>query len=235
MNIPPLNVPFIAARWHGGGQTPKGIVIHGTVTPCAKGMARSVARDFARTATKKSAHYIVDPGETVQTVGDHVVAFHCGFNTGTIAFELCDPQTGSGKRWGDAAHKAMLDLAAHDVAQTCLAYDIEVRHVSVADLKAHGPHGIYDHNASRLAFGNTSHVDVGPDFPWESFMADIRHYASELSNGRIDPVPANKTTTQQAKAKIIAACQWGLAEIPENRPAQRELVKAALAKAKKMR
>lgn len=234
MRIPPLNVPFVAARWHGGTQTPKAIVIHGTVTPCKKGMARSVAHDFARTGTKKSAHYIVDPGESVQTVGDHVVAFHCGHNTGSIAFELCDPQTGSGKRWHDADHEAMLDRAARDVAQTCLAYDIEIKHTSVADLRRLGPHGIYDHNASRLAFGETTHTDVGPDFPWDEFIPMVKHYAAEILAGRQEPI-MNGTPTQQAKAKIIAACQWGLGAIPKNRPAQRKLVEGALALAKKMR
>lgn len=233
MSIAPLSVPFIAARWHGGSQRPKAIVIHGTVTPCEKGMARSVARDFARTSVPKSAHYIVDPGETVQTVGDHVVAFHCGFNTGSIAFELCDPQAGPGKRWHDAPHAAMLDRAAFDVAQTALAYDIEMRHVSVAELKAKGPHGIYDHNASRLAFGSTSHVDVGPDFPWIEFIAAVHRHAADLKDGRQEPKVT--TPTEKTKAKILAGVQYGQGEIPEKRAAQHALLKQIATLAKKLK
>jgi N-acetyl-anhydromuramyl-L-alanine amidase AmpD len=234
MSVPPLNVRFIAARWHGGAQKPVAVVIHGTVSPCDTGRARKVAADFAGTATKKSAHYTVDPGETVQSVADHVVAYHCGHNTGSIAFELCDPQTGSGKRWSDKAHQAMLDRAARDVAQTCLAYDIEMTHVSVASLKAKGPHGIYDHNASRLAFGETTHTDVGPDFPWESFMADVRRYATELRTGRQEPTVAD-TPTQQTKAKILAAVQFGKGEIPAARKAQHKILDGIAALAKKMK
>lgn len=231
--IAPLSVPFIPARWHGGAQTPKAIVIHGTVSPCRRGGARDTARFFARETGKTSAHYVVDPAETIQCVGDHVIAFHCGFNTGSIAFELCDPQAGPGSRWHDADHTAMLDLAAHDVARTALAYGIELEHVTVADLKAKGPHGIYDHNASRLAFGNTTHSDVGPDFPWPSFMSAVHKYAAELSAGREEP--AVTTPAQQFRAKLLAACQWAAAAVPAKRTGVHVIRRAVAALAKRIK
>lgn len=212
----PLSVPFIPARWHGGTQTPHAVVIHGTVSPTRRGGARDIARFFARETGKTSAHYVVDPGETIQCVGDHVVAYHCGHNTGSIAFELCDPQTGPGSRWKDADHKAMLALAAHDVAVTCLAYDIEIRRPSTKELKAKGPHGIYGHNDSRLAFGSTTHSDPGPDFPWPAFIAAVRKEAEAIkTNGA--KVRPKMTPALSFKAKLLAACQWASHAVPANR------------------
>lgn len=211
----PLSVPFIPARWHGGTQTPHAVVIHGTVSPCRKGGARDTANFFHRETGKTSAHYVVDPGETIQCVADHVVAFHCGHNTGSISFELCDPQAGSGKRWHDADHRAMLDRAAEDVARTCLAYTIELRRPSIEELRAKGPHGIYGHNDSRLAFGQTTHSDPGPDFPWTEFIAAVCKHAAAINGGRQESTVT--TPAQQFKAKVLAACQWGASAVPAKR------------------
>lgn len=231
--VAPLSVPFIPARWHGGTQVPVAIVVHGTVSPCAKGVARATGNFFAHETNKTSAHYVTDPGETIQCVADHVVAYHCGFNNGSIAFELCDPQAGPGSRWSDAPHRAMLERAAHDIAQTALAYHIEIKHVSVADLKAHGPHGIYDHNASRLAFGNTTHSDVGPDFPWTWFMGRIVSYAHQIETGaKEQPVT---TPAQQFRAKLLAACQWAAGAVPAKRTGVHAIRRAVAAMAKRIK
>lgn len=188
--------PFVAARWHGGKQTPKAIVMHATVSPCEVGGARNIAHFFAHETNKTSAHYVVDPGEVIQCVGDHTVAYHCGYNTGSIAVELCDPQSGSGKRWGNKAHVAMLANAETLVARLCLAYGIEARHVTVQPLKAHGPHGIYSHNQSRLAFGHTTHTDPGGAFPWSEFMRGVR---AEMDRLRGEATPAKADAPEPVK------------------------------------
>jgi N-acetyl-anhydromuramyl-L-alanine amidase AmpD len=177
---------FIAARWHGGSQTPRAIVMHGTVSPCTPGDAAAVARFFATEDNKTSAHYIVDPSTAVQCVGDHTVAYHCGWNQDSIGVELCDPQTGSPARWEDAAHNAMLARAAKLVAQLCLVYDIRAIRPSIESLKAEGVHGIYGHNDSRLAFGNTTHVDPGSDFPWPTFLHAVKEEITTMSKNRVE-------------------------------------------------
>lgn len=224
MTYSPPSPPFIKATAHGGSQTPRAIVIHATVSPCKEGGARSVAGYFARITTA-SAHYIVDPSEVIQSVGDHTVAYHCGWNQDSIGIELCDPQTGPGGRWDDKAHRAMLDRAAILVAQLCLAYNIEPTRPDTEALRRRGPHGIYGHNDSRLAFGHTSHVDPGPDFPWREFVATVRRNidAAKKPAPKREPASVNapnidaadtalaKVKAKGAKAKAVAAARALLA------------------------
>jgi len=192
MPVEPPSPQFIGARFQGGAQVPHAIVIHGTVSPCADGGARAVAHDFVTTSVKKSAHYISDPNETIQFVGDHTVAFHCGFNQDTIGHELCDPQPRPDLdpgRWEDPAHAAMLEEAARIDAQLCLAFGSDIHRPSMTELKAKGPHGIYGHDDSRKAFGNTTHTDPGRTIPWHRYLALVRAKASELTQS-VTPEPA---------------------------------------------
>lgn len=193
---------FIPARWKGGAQTPKAIVMHATVSSDNSGTARAIAKFFQKGAAKTSAHYVVDPATVIQCVGDHAVAYHCGYNTGSIAIEMCDEQTGPASRWADADSKAIIRRAATLTAQLCLAYNIEPRRPTVAELKAKGPHGIYGHNDSRLAFGNTSHTDPR-DFPWPTFMELVRAERDRLS-GRKPAKPAATTRGGNVDAAIGA-------------------------------
>lgn len=213
MTTKPPAPPMIAARWKGGAQTPHAIVMHGTVSPCVNGGARATAQFFATETGKTSAHYVVDPGETVQCVGDHTIAYHCGYNTGSIGIELCDPETGPASRWADTNHKAMLARAATLVAQLCLAYDINVSRPTVAALKAKGPHGIYGHNDSRLAFGSTTHSDpIG--FPWPTFLAQVKAEVASLSDA-----PKQTPVAAAQAAAIDAAKDLRQTALERGRPA----------------
>ena len=183
----PPSPPFIPARYKGGSQTPKAIVIHGTVSSDNPGTARNIANWWAsKSSPVTSAHYTVDPREVIQSVGDHTVAYHCGSNSNCIGVELCDEQAGPASRWSDADSTAILKRAARLVAELCLAYNIEVKRPSVAELKSKGKHGIYGHNDSRLAFGNTSHTDP-KDFPWDKFLRMVRIERDTIVNGVAKP------------------------------------------------
>lgn len=174
VKYPPPSPPFIRARNQGGRQTPKAIVMHGTVSSDNAGTARRIAQWWAGpTSPMSSAHYVVDPKEVIQCVGDHSIAYHVGYNTGSIGVELCDEQKGPASRWNDANSRAILARAARLVAELCLAYNIEPVRPSIADLKRKGPHGIYGHNDSRLAFGRTTHTDPR-DFDWQGFLRLVR-------------------------------------------------------------
>jgi len=225
--------PMIAARWKGGPQVPKVVVMHCTVSSCIPGAARAIARFFATENNKTSAHYVRDPHETIQSVPDHVVAYHCGHNQDSIGYELCDLQAGPDSRWSDKNHEDMLLGAAKDVAQLCLAYGIPIVRLSVADLKA-GKGGICGHVDESNAFHGSTHTDPGPGFPWAHFMGLVRAAANALQAptsgvSQRDVVPPVKAThapnidaadaslakagkvSQGAKAKAIAAARKLLA------------------------
>lgn len=205
-------VPFIPARHHGGNQTPKAVVIHATVSPDTPGTARTIANWWkGPTSPVTSASYIVDPREVIQCVGDHTVAYHCGYNTNTIGIELCDEQTGPPNRWKDSNSQAIIARAAKLTAQLCLAYGIEPRRPSVSELKAKGPHGIYGHNDSRLAFGYTDHSDPR-DFDWPAFIAlvrkeitAIRTAASTPAKPPVKPTPPKPPTAPTTLVNVMHA------------------------------
>ncbi|GAA3172384.1 hypothetical protein GCM10010486_44730 [Nonomuraea roseoviolacea subsp. carminata] len=170
---------YMPAAKHGGTQTRvTRIVIHATVSPCVEGGARAVARYFQSAGAGGSAHYTVDPGEVVASVRENVVAYHAPPNTGSIGVELCDPQKGSSARWRDDEHEAMLRRAAALVRQVAARWDVPLRRLSVAQVKA-GKAGICGHVDVSKAFGQTDHSDPGSGFPWDHFMELVRGDAEE--------------------------------------------------------
>lgn len=176
-----MSYPYVQARNHGGTQTTvTRLVIHGTVTPCGNGWARRVADDFHTTTRDASAHYVIDPGEIVQCLTESTVGYHAPPNTGSLGFELCDPQTGSSARWRDADHEAMLRRAAALVRARAKHWGVPLVKLTAADLKA-GRRGICGHADVSAAFHLTDHTDPGSGFPWAHFM--------DLVKGEEDDMP----------------------------------------------
>lgn len=176
MTIKPPHPPFIQARWFGGKQTDlKWVVLHSTVSPCEDGGAQAIAEYFAREDNKTSAHYVVDPHNRRQCVPDHNIAYHCGYNTGSIAVEMCEYPSQDRTRWDDTAHRQLEINAAHLVARLCAAYDIRPYFVGRLGLLA-GIHGVTTHAAMSKAFKMSTHWDPGA---WRRlrFMREVRrHY-----------------------------------------------------------
>lgn len=170
--IAPPSPPFVAARHYGGSQTPRLIVLHSTVSPCKPGGADTIARYFRIGSRVASAHYVVDPVKTVQMVGDHTVAFHCGYNEDSIGIEMCDMPDEDRTRWDDLNHQAMERRAALLTARLCLAYGIPVRYVDAKALAA-GKKGITTHAEMSKAFHRSTHWDPGA---WRRvrFMTRVR-------------------------------------------------------------
>jgi N-acetyl-anhydromuramyl-L-alanine amidase AmpD len=173
-----MSIPYIPARNHGGHQSAiNRIVIHGTVSATVRGGARNIANFFANQAST-SAHYVVDPGEVIQCVYDHTIAWHDGTNTNSIGVELCDPVDGPAARWTDSAHTNMLGRAADLVRDLCHLYDVPMLRLTPAQIRA-GQRGICGHVDMRDAFpGRTTHYDPGPAFPWVTFLAAVRKDAA---------------------------------------------------------
>lgn len=177
--------PYVGPAAHTGGATNKPIdriVIHGTTgeNACVPGHARVIARYFRTTTRDASAHYVVDPAETVQVVYDSVVAFHAPPNTHSLGVELCDRVVGPLERWDDKNHRDMLERAAKLVAGLCLAYDVPARFVGPQGLRD-GRRGVTTHAVVSEAFGQSSHWDPGL-WPRAAFMRRVREIIAERAS-----------------------------------------------------
>lgn len=206
---PPPSPPYRGPARHTGSPVNKPInrvVIHGTVSACRPGMAEIIARYFRTTSRAASAHYVVDPGTTLQCVFDSVVAYHAPPNQHSIGVELCDPVVGPLTRWNDRDHRRMLRRAARLTAELCLAYEIPMRKVGKIAL-ARGRKGICGHADVRDAWGQTSHWDPGA-FPWRRFIRMVREEASKIEG--------KPTRVTRARALLDDALDL-LAEVPKRR------------------
>jgi len=98
----------------------------------------------------------------------------------------------------------MLRRAAVLVAGLCLAYDVPIERISPGEARS-GHGGIMGHNDVRDAWGQTSHWDPGPHFPWKDFMGMVREEAQKMRSkgGRHketkDPVVSLRRLRRAAK------------------------------------
>lgn len=199
MTKPPAP-PYVGpGKDSGGGNKPiRRIVIHSTVGPSKPGSARNIAAYFRSSAAGGSAHYIIDAAETLQSVWDSRIAWHAPPNSHSLGIELCDwPGDSEGKkrpasRWNKGDHAKILQRAAELTAQLCLAYDVPIRKVGPAGLRA-GRKGICGHVDVRGAWGQTSHWDPG-HFPWRKFIRMCRAEARKIRGDKPAPKPAPKPT-----------------------------------------
>lgn len=183
-----------AAHTSGPGNKPiTRVVLHSTVSPCEPGMAEIIARYFRSEGSGGSAHYVVDPSETVQVVFDSIIAWHAPPNPHSIGIEMCDmpgpvpnDPPGSAKRralrrswrWVKPNQLKMLHRAAHLTARLCAANDVPPRFLTVADLLA-GKHGVTTHNNVSQAWHESTHWDPG-FWPRRYFMRLVQKRYTEL-------------------------------------------------------
>lgn len=176
MAYAPPAPPYYGPPAHSSGNGNKPInriVIHCTAGSDGKG-AQGTARYFKTKAAGGSAHYIIDSDETLQTAYDSVVCWHAPPNTHSLGLEMECSLANEGKgHWTRPDHVSMMKRTAVLTAQLCLAYDVPVVKLTAAQLRA-GSRGICGHFDVSQAFGQSSHWDPGPYFPWAQFMAWVR-------------------------------------------------------------
>jgi len=168
------------------------VVIHSAVIACKPGAARTLGK-MNQTSNTGSWHYAVDPVEKIQCSWDSFVCWHAPPNKHSIGIEMADWPTPwpavkltkvvlnkvtKSWRWRTAAHSAMLRNTAELAAELCLAYDVPIRFLSVADLKA-GHKGITIHANVSKAFGQSTHWDPGA-WPRFRFMRLVKAHAKKL-------------------------------------------------------
>lgn len=177
-NYPAPSPQLVRARWMGGEQTPKLVVMHSTVSPCAIGGAHQIAHMFATMDRAASAHYVVDPADTIQCVPDHRVAYHCGYNQDSIGVEMCEYPSWNVARWLTRPHRRMRRRAVELVAELCLAYSIRPYYVGPKAMLA-GKRGVTTHRAMSTAYKRSTHWDPGA-WPRRAFMRAVRARMVEL-------------------------------------------------------
>jgi len=150
------------------------VVVHTMEVAEWPGAAESVARWFARSESKVSAHYCVDADSVVQCVRERDIAWHArGGNARSIGVELAGRAGQGPDGWGDDYSRAVLDRAAAVVADVCARHEIPVRWVRAAGL-LQGRRGVTGHVEVSRAFHKSGHWDPGPAFPALRFLELVR-------------------------------------------------------------
>lgn len=171
-----MTYPYVQCRWRTptDGRRIDLVVVHTAETPEGVDTAMAVARYFATTDTKASAHYCVDGGgHIVQSCRERDVAYAApGANSNGVHVELAGRAAQSAADWHDPYSTKLLATAAPLVADVCKRYGIPVRYVSSAALKAGGAgaRGITMHRDVSDAFRKSTHTDPGPNFPMVEFV-----------------------------------------------------------------
>lgn len=203
MGYPAPSPKYIGPANRHGSQTNKPIkriVIHCTISPCCKG-AEGIASYFKRTSNPASAHYVVDAKTVIQSLYDSWVGYHAPPNEHSLGIEMCCTLANEGKgHWGRRGHQKMLKRTARLTAELCLAYDIPVRHLTVAQLRA-GEKGICGHVDVRDAFHETTHWDPGPHFPWDQFIELVRSEVAAITKEAVKPATPKRRDTKVRKAR----------------------------------
>jgi len=152
------------------------IVVHYTAGSERSTSAEDGAAYDQRRTDGTSTHYFVDSDSVVQCVETSDRANAC-FKYGNrygIQYELCGTQQ-SRAQWLDAASDATLTNAARQIARDCRKYNLPVRRLTVAQMRA-GEKGICGHVDVTDAYGLGDHRDPGPEFPWDVLLARVQRF-----------------------------------------------------------
>lgn len=164
-----------AANWRWANrQEFRLIVIHTMETPETSTMAEAIAAWFAGhrgSPPMASAHICVDDDSIVRCVRPEHIAFAApGANHDGYQVELAGRASQTREQWTDPYSTAMLRLAARHVAKIASRYNVPLVKLTVDEVKNGKSRGFCGHVDATYAFRKSTHVDPGPNFPWESFL-----------------------------------------------------------------
>lgn len=138
-----------------------------------RNVAEAVGNAFARPARQASAHVGVDADSKCRYVRDEDTAWAApGVNNDGLQLEMAGRAGQTSGDWTDEDSKKILELGAQQNADWCRAYSIPPVRLTNTQLAA-GGRGLIDHNQASQVYGGT-HWDVGPNFPWASFLARVQ-------------------------------------------------------------
>lgn len=149
------------------------IVIHCTQS----NSARSSAQWFENSRAQGSAHLVLDDNECYRTLDDDQIPWGAkGANTRGFHIELTGWAEWSRNDW--MKHSQALRRAAYKAALHAKKYDIPIRWLTVAQLRA-GQKGFATHAMCTQAFGG-NHTDPGKQCPTEELVTWAKEYAEKL-------------------------------------------------------
>lgn len=176
------------------GRYARVVVLHTMETPETSQMAEAIGAGwFLNPTAFASAHYNVDNDSIVQGVPEKDMAWTApGTNEDGIQIEQAGRAAQTTADWNDAYSTALLENSARLVADICRRNNIPPVKITDAQLAA-GAKGIIDHAQASRVYRMSDHTDVGIGFPWDAFMAKVRHYYG--GGAPSAPAPSNPTTT----------------------------------------
>lgn len=210
----------VQARWfyRGRRRAPRLIVAHCTVSPEVGTGAEAVARYFATTDRKASAHRVVDNNSTVSCVHDYDTAFGAaGANADGLHLELVGMPQQTREEWLDGYSSSMLDRAGATVRAWSSSRAIPLRWLSVAEVADGRTRGLCTHHDVSRAFPDvsTGHWDPGPHFPKDIALRKWRQEddMTPAQEAKLDDVAERVAALEETVPKNLLA---QLAEIRVN-------------------
>jgi len=196
------DIAFIQARWFYKGRSKpvRLIIVHDMEAPETDKTAENVARNFAATDRKASAHYNIDNNSIVCSVKPDDTAWAApGANADGIQLEHAGYAKQRVEDWMDPYSLSELKLSAQLTAELCRKYNLPVEFVDSKGLKA-GRKGITTHKAVSDAYGG-DHWDPGPGFPMDLYLSMVKGEA----NPDVPPLlPPQQGVRPVANAPMVA-------------------------------
>lgn len=199
------HLTFVAPRSYTRGRAtpPRVIVIHTTEGHEHTRAAEDGAAYDGRRTDGTSAHYYVDPDSIVQCVKTTDTAHTARYQGNRIGihYELAGKAGQSAEQWGDANSRAIIRLAAKQVARDCGRYGIPPVRLTPAQVRGGGK-GICGHVDITKAFPEDqgTHWDPGPNFPWAEFVGLVRDEFDKLGGA-----PSTKEGDTVDTAELITS------------------------------
>lgn len=157
------------------------IVLHTAEIAELPTSAEALMQWAARPGTNAfSWHYAVDADSITQSVRDQHEAWHAaGANRSSIGIEMSGRSRQTAAEWQDEYSRAVLERTARLVAHLAAKWAIPLVEVTAAQLRDAGdsvraPKGITTHAAVTMAYGKSTHMDPGDDFPMTSLLRRAR-------------------------------------------------------------
>lgn len=164
------------------------VVIHDTEGVTGPLGAEATAAYFHSPAATAGTQLVVDDDSTQRCIDDLVIpAGVPPLNTHGLHIEQSGHAAWSTGEW--LAHESMIDRCAFKVAQWCAKFAIPAVWLEVADLKAApgfpqpSPKGITSHANVTLAWGQSTHTDPGPNYPYDLFMQKVKDFLAPPGGG----------------------------------------------------